>query len=142
MTATSPGLVELVDICHSMQQRNIELFARLGAIVTNGEAGSSGRLFAEACHRHAWHADLWAARRPVIPVEPTPVTPTPVAAGDEDDHDGDVVGAYRAEIDVIRELLRELTGRVNRDLDPSTVRVIELVSADLTSIDDRLACQP
>ncbi len=138
MTAVPPGIVELVDICHSMQQRNIELFARLAAIVANGEAGSSGRLFAEACHRHAWHADLWAARRPVIPVEPTPVTPTTVAAGDDD---GDLVGTYRTEIDVIRELLRELTGRVDRDLDPSTARVIELVSADLTSIDDRLALQ-
>lgn len=140
MTAESLGIVELVDVCHSMQRRNAAVFAWLGTIVTHGEAGTNGRLFAEACHRHAWHAELWAARRPTIPVGPT-AAPAGTDDGGDDDG-GDPVGAYRAEVDALRSMVRELASRVDRDLDPGTSRVIDLVAADLASLDDRLAAPP
>lgn len=142
MNADPLGIVELVDVCHSMQRRNAAVFAWLGTIVTHGEAGTNGRLFAEACHRHAWHAELWAARRPTIPVEPTAAPAGMDDGGDDDGSDddgGDPVGAYRAEVDALRSMVRELASRVDRDLDPGTSRVIDLVAADLASLDDRLA---
>ncbi|MEO6652082.1 MAG: hypothetical protein ABIP17_05430 [Ilumatobacteraceae bacterium] len=134
------NIVELVDICGAMERRNLALFEGLGAVVTGGRAGSSGRLLAEACHVHAWHADLWAARRPAIPVERSHAEPNaaPARAGPSVDGDHGPVGAYRAEIDVIREMLHELAERLDWDLDPSTARVIELVVGDLRSISNRL----
>lgn len=146
MTGDPLGIVELVDVCHSMQRRNAEMFARLGTIVTRGEAGANGRLLAEACHRHAWHAELWAARRPTIPVAPTVATtgidPGVDEVGDDDGGDGDLIGAYRAEVTALRTMVSELASRVDRDLDPGTARVIDLVEADLGSLDDRLAAAP
>lgn len=129
--ATEPlGIVELVDVCDVMQQHNEMLFRRLGELVTQGEAGAQCRILAEACHRHAWHAELWAARRPIIPVEPSIRTSIRVPDGLDVD--------YRTELDELRSVIGELAGRFDRGLDPSTARVIDLVMADLDALGDRL----
>ena len=119
-----------------MRVRNNDLFERLGGWVADTPDPALQRLFAEACHRHAWHAELWAERTPAIPTaelgEPataTPVDSTPPA---------EQAAAYQGDLDRMLGDLRALLDRVDAVLDPSTVRTTSLVVADLTDIDGRL----
>ena len=52
------GIVELGDVCAAMRAHSLDLFGS-SARVTTTAPGELQRLFAEACHRHAWHAELW-----------------------------------------------------------------------------------
>ncbi len=132
------GIVELVDVCQTMQGRNERLFRSLGAIVTGGTAGSDGRLLAEACHRHAWHAELWAARCPIIPIEESAGSSRAADAVAGDDA-GEV---YRHELDALRAYVEGLRERIDRELDPSSARVVDLVRADLAALHERLVDRP
>jgi hypothetical protein len=132
------GIVELVDVCQTMQGRNERLFRSLGAIVTGGTAGSDGRLFAEACHRHAWHAELWAARCPTILIDGSGGSSRAADAVAGDDA-GEV---YRHELDALRAYVEGLRERIDRELDPSSARVVDLVRADLAALHERLVDRP
>ncbi len=140
MTAVSDplGIVELVGVCQTMRERNERLFRRLGAIVTGGTAGSDGRLLAEACHRHAWHAKLWAARCPTIPINGSGGSSRAADAVAGDDA-GEV---YRHELDALRAYVEGLRERIDRELDPSSARVVDLVRADLAALHERLVDRP
>ena len=128
------GIIELGSVCARQRAINLDLFEQLGALVTAGgiSRGDEQQLAATACHRHAWHAELWAQRAPSIP---------PVQFGGAFDRTVDryrgslaVVAKssdYRAAAGVLRGELTELLGRVDPLLDPSTTRTINLVLGDL-----------
>ena len=93
--------------------------------------------FAVATHRHAWHAELWERRRPAIPVDVAPVS---VPAGATLGRDTPVehrLEAYCAALDVVLAADAALRSRCDERLDPSTLRVIELVTADLVRLRQR-----
>jgi hypothetical protein len=134
------GIVELGGVCAAMRARSLELFALLGASVSSTSPGELQRLFAEACHRHAWHAELWEARAPAIPAatssgegERLGRDPQPMSDGDEARRD-----RYRGELSAMEELLRALRARTEPALDPNTARTIDLVGRDVVEIAARL----
>ena len=126
------GIVELGDVCAAMRAHSLELFAQLGAWVTTTAPGELQRLFAEACHRHAWHAELWELRTPAIPRERAPSTPPP----ERSEVEGDEIRRerYRAELSTLEDELRGLRTRIDPALDPSTARTIDLVGRDVVEI--------
>ncbi len=142
MSASAPadqmlGIIELGAVCASMRARNLALFEQLGSWVVDTPDPTQQRAFGEACHRHAWHAELWEQRSPSIPAvetEPRPVVP---AAGFVVPDAR--VAAYTREVDQLLAELDVLTARIEPVLDPSTVRVIDLVRADLIVLRQRLA---
>jgi hypothetical protein len=130
------GIVELHDVCADMRARNLELFEGLGRWVAVTADGALQRLFAEACHRHAWHAELWQRRTPTIAVtrQPAPLRATPLD-GESEDRRRD---QYRQAVTGLVDELAALRERVDPRLDPSTVRTIDLVVFDLDDIVERI----
>ena len=130
------GIVELHGVCADMRARSLELFEGLGGWVAVTADGPLQRLFAEACHRHAWHAELWQRRMPTIPAasQPVPLRPTPLD-GESDQRRGD---QYRQALTGLVAELAALRERVDPTLDPSTVRTIDLVVCDLDDIVERI----
>lgn len=132
MTAAPLGIVELGEVCARLRARSLDAFERCGEWVTSTPPGELQQLLAEACHRHAWHAELWAARAPAIPPvdleEWTAAARRPIAD----------VEAYGALLDELAAELDALTSRVDPALDPSTTRTITLVRTDLTALRARL----
>jgi hypothetical protein len=120
---------ELVDISASMHARFNALFETLGRWVASTGDPAVQQRFAQAAHRHAWHADLWAERRPTIPLDAGPS-----AQLDEvpDDPAASVrLAWYVGQVERLRAELGELSGRIDPVLDPSTARVISLITHDL-----------
>jgi len=130
------GIIELGSICADMRARNIDLFEQLGHWVVDTPEPSLQRLFGEASHLHAWHAELWAQRAPVIPpVElDTSVAAPPAALVDQADR----ATIYGAALDRLLTELSELRDPIDELLDPSTIRTISLVTADLAALRRRL----
>ena len=124
-------IVELVDVCARECGRSGALFERLGAWVPDTRHGPLQRLFANACHRHAWHAELWSGRAPTVPLAADLVGPPVIADADTDP---DRWAAYAAALGVARSDLETLRSRVDPDLDPSTARVLDLVGNDLRQL--------
>ena len=128
MTVT---IAELVAISTSMQNRFAQLFETLGRWVATTDDPETQQRFARNAHRHAWHAELWAARRPTVPIEAV----RPSLADVEIDAqlgDGAARSAwYDEQIELLRSELTDLHRRVDPQLDPGTARVISLISADL-----------
>jgi len=133
------GIVELHGISNDMRARNVELFEQLGAWVATTAPGDLQRLFAEACHRHAWHAELWSQRMPAIPVEPPMVASSPHVDDLATEPDGTVRGThYRMALTDLEAGLEGIRGRIDPTLDPATARTVELVSRDVADIRTRL----
>jgi hypothetical protein len=130
------GIIELVGVCNTMRSRNLSLFGTLGAWITTTAPSELQRLFAEACHRHAWHAELWEARTPVI----RSAASAPAESERFEDIDGDELrrDRYRSELSEIEDTLRALRTRIDQALDPSTARTIDLVGRDVVELADRL----
>jgi hypothetical protein len=126
------GIVELGEVCTAMRARSLELFTRLGSWVPTTATGELQRLFAAACHRHAWHAELWEARRPMVG------TTDLVADSDAERSDAAADDVrrdrYRAELSTLEDELRALRARIDPTLDPSTARTIDLVGRDVVEI--------
>jgi len=121
----SVPIVELVDVCERMTAVNRRLFEVLGAWVADEPDPQTQRALATATHRHAWHAELWSDRRPKIPVDTSGrIAPIPDPSGDRNEW-------YRAVVDAMLTELDDLSARIDPALDPSTTRVIQLVTADL-----------
>jgi hypothetical protein len=133
------GIVELHGISNDMRARNVELFEQLGAWVATTAPGDLQRLFAEACHRHAWHAGLWSQRMPAIPVEPPMVASSAHVDDLATEPDGTVRGThYRMALTDLEAGLEGIRGRIDPTLDPATARTVELVSRDVADIRTRL----
>lgn len=127
------GIVELGGVCARMRAVSLDLFGELGRWVTAADPRHQ-RWYATACHRHAWHADLWAVRSPTIPpvdldgaVADARRTRLPAAPD---------AASYRAVITGMLEELETLSRRIDPDLDPGTQRVLTLVRNDLTDLRD------
>ena len=131
------GVLELSRVCASMRERSLELFTQLGRWVPSASPGELQRLFAESCHRHAWHAELWEARSPAIAENQPASTPSsrtePVDGDDDTRRD-----RYRADLSALEHDLRLLHARIDPVLDPSTARTIDLVGRDVVEISGRL----
>jgi len=128
-------IVELVEVCDAWCAVDLGWFEVLGERVRHEPDPALQRLFATASQRHAWHAELWAQRRPAIPHDAVHPAPEPVLltiAGD------DLVTAYRRYLTSQRKLLAELRAATDPDLDPATRRVVTLVDADLADLQARL----
>ena len=130
------GIVELGTICADMRVRNLELFERLGGWVVDTDDPVLQRLFAEASHLHAWHAELWAQRAPVIPPVELDVSIASEPAADTPSSER--AAMYHRALALMLTDLRTLRGRVDALLDPSTVRTASLATADLTELEHRL----
>jgi hypothetical protein len=138
------GIVELGQVCSRLRSRNVDLFHQLGAWVATTSDGELQRLFADACHRHAWHAELWADRTPTIPVAPVdPVADAAEARRPAADTADPADAARRREYhDSIAEIahgLAALRRRIDATLDPSTARTLDLIDVDLSDLRRRLA---
>jgi hypothetical protein len=141
MTAPTPlGIIELGRLCARQRAICLDLFEQLGALIVAEAtpAGADQQTYATACHRHAWHAELWAARTPTIPAVGTGPVGTEAAGAEASVAPlrgalGTAVDAesYRNIIERLRRELTELRTRFDPLLDPSTDRVITLVLADL-----------
>ena len=130
------GILELGSVCLAMKAHSLDLFSTLGGWVTATTPGELQRLYAEACHRHAWHAGLWDARTPAIrPSFPAPSVPERL--GDADDDNGRRE-RYRGTLSSLEDQLRSLRARIDPSLDPSTARTIDLVGRDVVEIAERL----
>jgi hypothetical protein len=130
------GIVELGAICADLRARNIDLFEQLGGWVVDTPEPALQRLFAEASHLHAWHAELWAQRAPVIP--PVELDTSVAAAPTADVAASERAATYHRALARLLDDLRALRGRVDDLLDPSTVRTASLATADLTELEHRL----
>jgi hypothetical protein len=133
------GIVELHGISTELRDRNAQLFEELGGWVTVTSPGELQRLFADACHRHAWHAELWSRRTPAIPGPPV----SPVAAhGDEtpavERDDRAKATAYRSALTDLEAGMEGIRRRVDAALDPATTRTVQLVMTDVAELRNRL----
>jgi hypothetical protein len=131
------GIIELGAICADMRARNIDLFEQLGGWVVDTTDHELQRLFALASHLHAWHAELWAQRAPAIPpveLDTSVAHPPPTAVAP-----ADRAAVYGAVLDRLLVDLRRLRDRLDELLDPSTIRTITLVIADLDDLHRRLS---
>lgn len=131
------GIIELGAVCARQRAINLDLFERLGGLVTASDTapGADQQLSATACHRHAWHAELWANRAPnIAPVHAEGAFDRSVEAHRGTHEFVTDVGTYRAATDALRTGLTDLLERVDPLLDPSTTRVIQLVIADLALV--------
>jgi hypothetical protein len=140
IVVSTPTIVELVELCERMAAVNRRLFEIVGSWVADESDPTAQRHFSTGAHRHAWHADLWEARRPAVPIGAGDAgldaaaslgSLRPVAG---DDATLDRLQWYHARL---RELLGRLDGllaRVDDDLDPSTARTATLTRADVIDL--------
>lgn len=126
------GIIELRHVCATARARSLALFTTLGGWITSTPDGERQRLYVEACHRHAWHAELWAGRAPSIPGGTVDPEPGRDVAGNDERH-----AWYADTLAEIRDELASLRRRVDPVLDPSTARTIQLVDADLVDLAER-----
>jgi len=128
------GIVELGDVCATVRARSLDLFEVTGAWVFDTTDAGLQRWFAEASHRHASHAGLWAERSPTIPSVDADLLVDahrePPDAVDIDDR----AGTYRRWLDELLQQLADLERRVVAELDPATMRAITLTRADLVEL--------
>ena len=133
MTSDPLGIIELGDVCARQRAFSLDLFRELGAWVTAADREHQ-RWFATACHRHAWHAELWAQRCPAIPpVDLGTAVNDASQARLPTEPDAD---AYRSMLDEMIADLDGLAHRADADLDPATRRVTTLVRRDLAELRD------
>lgn len=125
------SIVELRLECVTMRRWNEQLFELLGAWVATTREPRRQQWFALACHRHAWHDELWSQRTPTIPSDDRHEAATPHA------DPTDRAAWYTDELGRMRRSLEQLARRVDDRLDPSTARAISLVVADIADLERR-----
>lgn len=133
-------IADLTEACERQSALSLGWFETVGRWVGDEPDPIRQRWYSAAAHRHAWHAELWAERRPRIPPEVVPAPPVPadVATGTATDPIGRAAD-YAAAIDAMRADLDALRAATDPDLDPSTHRVIDLVGADLAELRGQFA---
>lgn len=118
----SLGIVELVGVSDRLASRFEALAEVLGRWATDDIdlADDRRRRYATMCHRHAWHAELWCARRPAIAVD-APAVDVPFDAPYSSDDEW-----YGVVVDELEREIRQVGGRADPDLDPSTHWAVRL----------------
>jgi hypothetical protein len=122
-------LVDVAALCARMRAVELDLFEQLGRWVTATPPGVEQRRWATLCHRHAWHADLWAGRAPAI--RAFDLDAAVAAQRGTLGEPGDRAAWYGEVLAVLRSELAEAAARIDAELDPSTARTVALVAADL-----------
>jgi hypothetical protein len=124
----NPTISEIGEVCDRMAALNQALFEVLGGWVADESDPQVQQWFAVATHRHAWHAELWSCRRPTIPADARADSPElPPATGDR-------ASWYRDRLAEVGREIAAVSARVDPTLDPSTARVVQLVTADLAAL--------
>ena len=121
-----------------MRAHSLALFAQIGAWVATTSPGELQRLFAEACHRHAWHAELWEARAPTIPTATHANVAAVCSAVTRATTTTRAASATARNCRRSRTSFASLRSRIDPALDPSTARTIDLVGRDVVEIAERL----
>jgi hypothetical protein len=134
VTQSAIGIVELGDACARLRARNLDLFEMTGGWVATTPPGVEQRHFATAAHRHAWHAELWARRCPAIPPVDLDALTARHRVSLPEVEPGRRLAAYRARLDTMSTDLDSFASAIDSELDPSTVRVIDLVRSDLAEL--------
>lgn len=129
-------IADLAERAAAYRSVELTLFGALGSWATEG--GELSGFLATRCHRHAWHAELWAGRFPLIPGRSLP---------DPDPHPGlrdalaqltgdtaRLVAVYRAVIPRLAVSYQAYGARLDELTDGPTVRVVELCRRDV--VDD------
>jgi len=129
------GIVELHAVATRLADQHDELFRTLGAWAPTTTDPAAQQLFAEAGHRHAWHADLWRQRIPAIQI--ADIARSDVATLLDPDT-GERAAAYADAVSQVEATTRAIDDRIDPVLDPATRRVAELTLADLDSIRRRI----
>jgi hypothetical protein len=138
----TPGILELAGLAGRAIAVELVLFETFGRWIPTTSQASAKPLLAAASRRHAWHAELWRDRFPLIP--DAAVGDAVAAARSELDpmvealatFDALESGAGRlavvdhAAVELAREYRAALT-TIDPLLDAPTVRVLTLVLADL-----------
>lgn len=114
-----------------MASAHRQLFEVLGSWIADELDPDRQRHFAIACHRHAWHAELWTERTPSIPVEPLRVDP---ALPPPPSEPATRLDWYLSRLDELVERTSQVAAEIDPALDPSTARVTRLVLADLAEL--------
>jgi hypothetical protein len=127
-------IVEFAAACARMRAFSLDQFELVGSWVTTTVDGGLQRLLAQACHQHAWHAELWSDRFPKIPVIDLEQATASYRKSIHQVANSERLAAYRLSLDHVLDELTGLTRRIDQCLDPSTARTIELVKSDLTRI--------
>jgi hypothetical protein len=127
-------ITDLVGICDECYAVDLGWFETIGGWVADESDPARQRWFAVAGHRLAWHAELWARRRPAIPHDTDHSLPpaAPVAVT------GDRLAAAAAFLEESRAFVDGLRRRTDPVLDPATHRLADLVDADLADLQRRL----
>jgi hypothetical protein len=129
------ALHDVAELAARSRDRHLAIFAVAGEWART-TPGPDRRWLARTAHEHAWHAQLWAARSPVVPgLEPSDVATDGLVDATRTRLDAaDAAGRRSAVAALVAELaddLRATRMRVDADLDAPTARVLELVLADL-----------
>jgi hypothetical protein len=125
------SIVDLAARVAELRSIELDLFERMSAAALAVDDPSMTPVLATWAHRHAWHAQLWADRFPSIPAV---ALSRPVGRSSDADVTrvlGDLIAgceALRVDVDDV--------------LDPPTVRVCDLVLADLRAELEHLAPEP
>jgi hypothetical protein len=121
------------------------LFEVLGAWSLDGGDADASRLFATASHHHAWHAGLWAERRPLLhDLDPTSLaTPDELVAAVRAVAESEPAGRVAAYADIVLPALLEVygahLGEASAVADAPVMRALRLVIADAN--EDRQAAR-
>jgi hypothetical protein len=131
-------MITLLDVgarCARMRAANLDLFELLGAWVLDTPAGAPQQRWATACHRHAWHAELWAQRAPTIRSFDLDAAVAAARGALGTPSSPEVRAEWYASVlaTLIAELDEHAT-QVDALLDPSTARTAALVRGDLAEL--------
>ena len=107
----------------ALRAAELELFEVLGAAARDVDDPIAKPILATCAQHLAWHAELWARRMPSIPGVDVD-TMTAAARGQ-------VATEPLAALDDIARRCEELARDVDPVLDPSTLRVCDLVATDV-----------
>lgn len=128
-------IASLVDRCENGRRRAEAWAAHLATAALDAKPGPAQRLAIAASHRMTRIADLWATRRPTVPLEPAGDRPTDAlpARGSTD--------GLIAELERIVADADGLLADADPDLDPATRdlgRRLRSEATDLLALHDRL----
>ena len=116
------------------------LFETLGQWARELPEPAVKRVMATWCHRHAWHADLWRDRLPVVDSLAAPdddvaawIAPLRGALGDVQTSDEAIAALRESVLPALEAAVIEHRDAIDPLLDGPTARILDLVSADLAA---------